>query len=110
MADILSPNPTIRIPLTRTQIVDMLYRQAADAKIRAYRGIRRQLFGPGPDGKAFTPSQIAANWAEWAVNTKTKLNPEQLGQNARITKAEFNMFCNDADTIVDEVPEATITF
>lgn len=82
--------------------IDSLLMQAAQANKLAYEGVRALIH---KNGAKFTADQV---YAAWAANTQTGLTPEQLADAAMLMKATLNLFT--PGTIVDDVPEATITF
>jgi hypothetical protein len=89
-------------------MVDGQLRQAATAMLQAYQNIRKTIYA-NDTVPAFKdmPFSVEAAYAAFQQFTTTGLTAEQLGQAARMIKTLVNRFA--PGTIVDEVPEVTIT-
>ena len=88
--------------------IDQQVKNAAQAQKLAYDAIRRLVYQNTQFRKADGAFDADSVYTAFAANTKLGLTPEQLGQMARLTKAAINVF--QPGTIVDDVPEATISF
>ena len=85
-----------------TDQIDNRLRSTAQMLIASYNSVRHLIY----DNPAFAnPNDV---YAAFQANTTTGLTPDQLGQAARAIKALINTFA--PGTIVDEVPQATITY
>jgi hypothetical protein len=95
-----TPTPTPTPEQLVAQRIDAALRNAAQAMLTAYSDVRNYVYA-NPD---LTSDEV---YAAFQANTVTGLSAEQLGAAARATKAVVNLF--QPDTIVDDVPAATIS-
>lgn len=91
-----------------TKQIDSQLKTAATTLKRAYTSIRGLIYNNPrfmDEYGAFLSDDV---YAAFATYTQTGLSPDDLGKAARLIKATINQFA--PGTIVDEVPEATITY
>ncbi len=106
---ITPPTPEERVAMQ----IDEALRQAANAMKSSYLIIRNLIYN-NPNFKTNEQSdgsfEVDSNaiYIAFATYTTTGLTPDDLGKSARLIKASLNQFA--PETIVDEVPEATINF
>ncbi len=98
--------------LTKEQIVakqvDDELKKAAVAMLQSYKNVRRIIYSNPVFKDEYGAFDANAVYEAWAMNTTSGLTPEQLGQFARATKALINQAARGK--VVDNVPEATITY
>ena len=94
--------PTITPEQRVVSQIDWQLRQSAQSLLRTYNQIRRLVYA-NPE---LTPLQV---YTAFATLTTTGMTPDDLGKSARATKCICNLFSHDP-IIVDEVPQATISF
>lgn len=81
--------------------IDGLLKRAAQVQLFTYRQIRDLIY-------EHESLEADAVYSAFAARTTSGMTVEQLGESAKIAKSTLNRF--QPGLIVDEVPEATITF